>query len=74
MNQDMVKMDHFDGNNFCLLERQDDVSFHCLEDFRFLTFFYRGSKPTIEGGQPSAKAIERVNKEKRKREDDELVC
>jgi len=31
-------------------------------------------KPTIEGGQPSVKAIERFNKEKKKHEKDGLLC
>lgn len=77
MNQDMVKLDRFDGNNFA---RWRDKMMFLLTALKISYILdpnlapIEDPTPTFDGGQPSAEAIERVNKEKKKRAEDELLC
>ncbi|GAV85323.1 hypothetical protein CFOL_v3_28761 [Cephalotus follicularis] len=75
MNQDMVKLDRFDGNNFA--RWQDKMIFlltalkiYYILDLNLLPI--EEPVPTDDGTQPSAEAIDKVIKERKKREEDEL--
>lgn len=77
MNQDMVKLNRSDGNNFA---RWRDKMMFLLTALKISYILdpnlapIEDPKPTFDGGQPSAEAIKRVNKEKKKRAEDELLC
>ncbi|XP_010914014.1 uncharacterized protein [Elaeis guineensis] len=77
INQDTVKLDRFDGNNF--FHWQDKMLF--LLTALKISYVLDPNLPTIEdpipttdGGQPFAEEIERVQKERKKREENELLC
>ncbi|GAV76636.1 hypothetical protein CFOL_v3_20109 [Cephalotus follicularis] len=73
----MIKLDRFDGNNFA--RWQDKMIFLLTA----LTIYYildpdllpiEEPVPNDDGTQPSAEAIDKVIKEKKKRAEDELLC
>ncbi|GAV91552.1 UBN2_2 domain-containing protein, partial [Cephalotus follicularis] len=77
MIQDMVKLDRFDGNNFARWE--DKMKFLLT----ILIIYYildpnlqpiEDHVPATDETQTNAEALERVNQERKKREDDELLC
>ncbi|KAK3011183.1 hypothetical protein RJ639_011462 [Escallonia herrerae] len=78
MNQDLVKLDRFDGNNYA---RWKDKMMFLLTALRIsyildpeLSPPPEESRTSTEGVPPDAKEIERVKKERKKREEDELLC
>ncbi|GAV86876.1 UBN2_2 domain-containing protein [Cephalotus follicularis] len=76
MNQDMVKLDRFDGNNFARWQQMifllTALKIYYILDTNLLPI--EEPVPTDDGTQPSAEAIDKVIKEKKKREEDELLC
>ncbi|GAV89403.1 UBN2_2 domain-containing protein [Cephalotus follicularis] len=77
MIQDMVKLDRFDGNNFA--RWQDKMKF--LLTILIIYFILDPNLQPIEDHVPAtdetqtnAEALERVNQERKKCEDDELLC
>ncbi|GAV83905.1 UBN2_2 domain-containing protein [Cephalotus follicularis] len=76
MNQDKVKLDCFDGNNFA---RWQDKMMFLLTALKISYILnpnlqpIEDPNPTEEGGQPTTEAIEQVAEERKKREEDELL-
>ncbi|GAV87683.1 UBN2_2 domain-containing protein [Cephalotus follicularis] len=77
MNQDMVKLDRFYGNNFT--RWQDKMKFLLI----VLKIYYiwdpnfqpiEDHVTTTDETQPNAKALKRVNQQRKKHEEDELLC
>ncbi|KAK3006443.1 hypothetical protein RJ639_017438 [Escallonia herrerae] len=78
MNQDLVKLDRFDGNNYA---RWKDKMMFLLTALRIsyildpeLSPPPRELRTSAEGVHPDAEEFERVKKERKKREEDELLC
>ncbi|GAV60169.1 UBN2_2 domain-containing protein [Cephalotus follicularis] len=77
MNQDMVKLDRFDGNNFARWQDKMIFLLTALKIYYILDpnlLPIEEHVPTDDGTQPSVEAIDKVIKEKKKREEDELLC
>ncbi|GAV69245.1 hypothetical protein CFOL_v3_12746 [Cephalotus follicularis] len=77
MNQDMVKLDHFDGNNFACWQDKMMFLFTALK----ISYIFGHNRQSIKDyvplddeQQPKVKAVERINMERKKHEDDELLC
>ncbi|KAK3028626.1 hypothetical protein RJ639_038399 [Escallonia herrerae] len=78
MNQDLVKLDRFDGNNYA---RWKDKMMFLLTALRISYILDPELSPppeeprtSAEGVPPDAEEFERVKKERKKREEDELLC
>ncbi|KAK3030868.1 hypothetical protein RJ639_037325 [Escallonia herrerae] len=78
MNQDLVKLDRFDGNNYA---RWKDKIMFLLTALRIsytldpeLSLPSEEPRTSAEGVPPDAEEIERVKKERKKREEGELLC
>ncbi|GAV60989.1 hypothetical protein CFOL_v3_04517 [Cephalotus follicularis] len=77
MNQDMVKLDRLDRNDYAHWHNKMMFLFTGLKISYILNPDlqpFEDSMPTVEGEQPSVEAIERVAKEQKKQEEDELLC
>ncbi|XP_030514472.2 uncharacterized protein LOC115728266 [Rhodamnia argentea] len=76
MNRDMVKLDRFDGNNF---SRWKDKKMFLLTALKISYILdpnlvpIEDPIPTTEGQEPNVEEIERVNKAKKKHDEDELL-
>ena len=77
MNQDMVKLDRFDGNNF---SRWQDKMMFLLTALKISYILnpnlqpIEDPKPSADGKQPTEEEIEEIKKQKAKREEDEVLC
>ncbi|KAK3005658.1 hypothetical protein RJ639_016028 [Escallonia herrerae] len=78
MNQDLVKLDRFDGNNYA---RWKDKIMFLLSALRISYILDPELSPapeeprtSAEGVPPDVEEFERVKKERKKREEDELLC
>ncbi|XP_020266922.1 uncharacterized protein LOC109842457 [Asparagus officinalis] len=77
MNQDMVKLDRFDRNNF---SRWQDKMMFLLTALK-ISYILKPNlqpiedpKPSADGKQPTEEEIEEIKKQKAKREEDEVLC
>ncbi|GAV59385.1 UBN2_2 domain-containing protein [Cephalotus follicularis] len=77
MNQDMVKLDRFDRNNFARWEDKMKFLLTVLKIYYILDpnlQLIEDHVPTTNETQPNAEALERVNQERKRHEEDELLC
>ncbi|XP_020242811.1 uncharacterized protein LOC109821027 [Asparagus officinalis] len=77
MNQDMVKLDRFDGNNFSRWQDKMMFLLTALEISYILNPNLQpieDPKPSADGKQPTEEEIEEIKKQKAKREEDEVLC
>ncbi|GAV64739.1 UBN2_2 domain-containing protein [Cephalotus follicularis] len=73
----MVKLDRFEGNNFARWQDKMIFLLTALKIYYILDpnlLPIEEPVPTDDGIQPSAEAIDKVIKQKKKREEDELLC
>ncbi|GAV77507.1 UBN2_2 domain-containing protein [Cephalotus follicularis] len=77
MNQDIVKLDRFDGNNFACWQDKMKFLLTVLKIYYILDPNLQPIEDHVtatDETQPNAKELERVNQERKKSEEDELLC